>query len=255
MAACALAAAPATAQTRAAAEVDLELVLAVDVSRSMDFEEQRVQRDGYVAAFRDPELIRAVRDGAIGRIAVIYLEWSGPTNQEVRVPWTVIDGAASANAFADRLAGAPIERWNGTSISGGLEFAERQFGQGGVAGLRRVVDVSGDGPNNMGTGVTGMRDRLVSKGIVINGLPLILKDRYDAYRTAHLGDYYRECVVGGTGSFVIEVADINQFAAAVRRKLILEIADRGWEALPVRRVQAAPKVDCYIGEKQRGFLP
>jgi hypothetical protein len=171
LAASGLGAAAAAAQTR----VDVELVIAVDVSLSMDTDEQRLQRDGYVAAFRDPELHRAIAAGADGRIAVVYMEWAGPSSQNVVVPWTVIDSPAAARAFADRLAAQPISRLRLTSIGAALHVARTLLAESRFAGMRRVVDVSGDGPNNSGPPAPTARDALVADGVVVNGLPIMLK--------------------------------------------------------------------------------
>lgn len=244
-------------RSAAGEEVDLELVLAVDVSRSMDFEEQRIQREGYVEAFRHPDIIKAIESGAVGKIAVTYVEWSGPSAQNVVASWTVIDGAASANAFADFLAKQAVSRWNGTSISGAIDFSSGLFGTGGFAGTRQVIDISGDGPNNMGMPVVPTRDAAVAKGITINGLPMVLKSRtfMDGFSIPNLDAYYRDCVIGGTGAFMIVVDDINQFSSAIRRKLVLEIADRGGDLLPVVKAAGTAPTDCMIGEKQRGWVP
>ena len=230
---------------------DLELIIAVDVSLSMDLDEQRLQRDGYVAAFRDPEVHKAITSGAHGRIAVAYLEWAGPPNQQVVIPWTKIDGADAARAFADRLETIPISRARMTSISAALQFSERLFEVSGVRGVRRVIDVSGDGPNNAGVPVVPVRDELVARGIVINGLPIMLKLATGFFDLADLDRYYTDCVIGGTGAFMIPIKDKSEFQTATRRKLLLEIA--GLEP-PARliRVQAAPEeqMDCMIGERQ-----
>ena len=142
-------------------DVDLELVLAVDVSRSMDYDEQKLQRDGYVAAFRHPEVIQAIGSGLVGKIAVTYMEWAGPYHQQVLVPWTIIGNAAEAEAFAARLSAEPILRETGTSISSGLAVAASQFGKANVRSVRQAIDVSGDGPNNMGLPVVPVRDELI----------------------------------------------------------------------------------------------
>src|SRR5262245_31282417 len=165
---------PVTGGALAQVLVDLELVLAVDVSLSMDLDEQRLQRDGYVAAFRDAEVQKAIQAGILGRIAVTYVEWAGPFSQQVVLPWTLIDSSSAAEKFAERLESQPISRMRMTSVSGGLTFAAGQFGNG-FTGTRRVIDISGDGPNNSGVPVTPVRDELVSRGIVINGLPIVLK--------------------------------------------------------------------------------
>ena len=180
-----------------AVPVDLELVLAVDVSLSMDPDEQRLQRDGYVEALKDPDVIAAIRANALGRIGVVYLEWAGSGIHKVTVPWSVIDGAATAATFADRLAQAPIMRAQRTSITGALKVAEGLFDTSGFKGKRRVIDVSGDGPNNDGTPVTATRDALVAKGITINGLPIMIKAPTGWFDLANLDHYYEECVIGG----------------------------------------------------------
>jgi hypothetical protein len=253
---CALAAALAVglapAAARAQAAVDLELVLAVDVSLSMDIEEQRLQRDGYVEAFRDPELHKAIAAGPNGRISVSYLEWAGPANQQVVIPWTLVDGAQAARALADRLEGVPISRARMTSISSALQFSGRLFESSTVRGIRRVIDVSGDGPNNAGAPVLSVRDELVAKGIVINGLPVMLKMAQGFFDLPDLDAYYTDCVIGGTGSFMIPIKDRSEFRSATRRKLLLEIAGREPPARLIR-VQTAPQrslSDCLIGEKQ-----
>jgi len=252
-------AAPAAAQD---VEVDLELVLAVDVSWSMDLEEQVFQRAGYVAAFRDPAVIAAIGGGGLGRIAVTYVEWGGATFQEVVLPWTLIDGAASAEAFAERLSAGTAGRLRRTSISGALAYSRDLFEGNGFEGARRVVDVSGDGVNNQGPPVTGVRDALVAENITINGLPIMIKtDGPGAvFSIPDLDIYFADCVIGGPSAFYITVTEIDGFAAAIRRKLILEIAGRTPESeraegeaqvIPaqLRLEPPAPRVDCLVGEK------
>jgi Protein of unknown function (DUF1194) len=234
-------------------DVDLELVLAVDVSRSMDLGEQDLQRDGYVAAFRHPEVLAAIGSGPLGRIAVTYVEWAGPFYQTVIVPWTILTGPDDANAFADLLAEAPITQERGTSISGGLAFAATSFAASGARGLRRAVDVSGDGPNNTGMPVLPTRDALVADGITINGLPILLRpSTYSAYTIPNLDTYYQECVIGGPGAFMITVKEREHLEVAIRRKLVLEIAGLPPRLMPAaERLAPAPGIDCLIGEKLR----
>jgi Protein of unknown function (DUF1194) len=208
-------AAPQAAENR---EVDVELILAVDVSRSMDADELRLQREGYVTAFHDPGVVDAIRSGAIGKIAVMYFEWAGSPYQSVAVPWTVIGDREDADAFANELAARPILTEAGTSIRGCLHFAEQLFVVSGTIGLRRTIDVSGDGVNNDGSPLATVRDRLIAEGITINGLPIELGGR------SEVTDYYEQSVVGGPGAFTIMVDDRSKFAEAIRRKLILEIA-------------------------------
>ena len=246
----ALSASPAPAQEEI--EVDLELVLAVDISLSMDEEEQRLQRDGYVAAIRHPEVIEAIGSGIHGRIALTYLEWAGTASQEVLVPWSLIDGETAADAFAETLAAIPLTRAHRTSISAALQFAEALFKDSGFSGLRQVIDVSGDGANNQGGPVKLVRDRLVDRGMVINGLAIMIERQGvdDFFHLANLDEYFEDCVIGGPGAFVIRITDARQFAAAIRRKMILEIA----EGVPRIVLTAAhlPRepVDCLVGERR-----
>lgn len=207
-------------------EVDLALVLAVDISLSMTAEEQRVQREGYVAAFRSSEVRGAVRQGLIGRIAVTYVEWAGVTSQFVVVPWTVIGTPEEADGFADRLARMPPRRSTWTSIAGALDFSVDLLRSSGFEATRRVIDVSGDGPNNQGRLITQARDEAVAAGIVINGLPLMIRAPTGPYDIPDLDLYYRDCVIGGPGAFMVPVRDPQEFARAIRTKIIREVASR-----------------------------
>lgn len=234
-------------------QVDLELVLAVDVSGSMDPDEQALQRTGYVEALRHPEVLDAIRSGLHGRIAVTYLEWAGPATPRVVVPWRIIDNRASAETFAGQLADAPRGTMRGTSISTGLMAAAALFENNGYAGMRKVIDMSGDGPNNMGEPVVPVRDLVLARGIVINGLPITLRPGNRGYGSIeNLDTYYANCVIGGPGAFLVAVSDRTQLVEAIRRKMVLEIADLsgGFEY-----AQATPTIDpdydCEIGEKQR----
>lgn len=234
------------------AVVDLELVLAVDVSGSMDQDERQLQRSGYVAALNHPEVVAAIASGFRGRIAVTLVEWAGPSSQKVVVPWRLIDGQAAADQVAAELAAAPSARIRGTSISGALVFAASQFGASPYQGERQVIDVSGDGPNNMGPPVVPARDAVVARGIAINGLPLMLKTGGAFGANIPLDLYYRDCVIGGPGAFHLPVQKMDQFAEAIRRKLVLEIAGRTPEVLPAAATQVqASAIDCLIGEKTR----
>lgn len=228
--------------------VDLELVLAVDISYSMDADELRLQRDGYMTAITSPQVIDAIKQGTHGRIAVAYIEWAGVENQGIPVHWQVIDGADSARAFADKLAEAPPNRAYRTSISGALLFSAKYFERNPDKGPRRVIDISGDGPNNQGHAVTWVRDQVLAQGIGINGLPLVLKTPTNmSIDVTNLEDYYRECVIGGPGAFVIPVEDKNQFTDAIRTKLVMEIAGLAPEPRFIR-VQGKT-VNCMVGEK------
>lgn len=236
--------------------VDLELVLAVDVSMSMDLDEQRLQRDGYVAAFRDPALHRAIKDGPNGRIAVAYVEWAGSHVQSLVLPWRIISSAKDAEAFANVLSERPISRAFFTSISGAVDASHRLFANSPVKGLRRVIDVSGDGPNNSGGAVEQTRDRVAAAGTVINGLAIQLADRAGPFTYFDLPDldrYYRDCVIAGPGAFVLSIRNKREFASAIRKKLLLEIANQRpapeahlWRAQLQTETE---KYDCLIGEK------
>jgi hypothetical protein len=250
-----LAAAPSVSADTA---VDLELVLAVDISRSMDPDELRVQRDGYIAALAHPDIVAAIQGGARHRIALSYVEWAGPGMQYTAVDWHVIDGAAAAKAFAGALAQAPIQAFRGTSISDGLTYVKAHFEGNGFAAPRRVIDVSGDGPNNMGMPVALAREAVIRAGITINGLPIMIKQAGGFASIDNLDVYYQDCVIGGTGAFLLVVRSADQFAEAIRRKLVLEIADRAPPAplIPATATKAASRIDCLIGEKlRRQWMP
>jgi hypothetical protein len=208
--------------------VDLELVLAVDVSGSIDSFEARQQREGYELAIRDPAVIEAIRGNFRGRIAVTYVEWGGAEHQRVVIPWRVVEDAASGEAFAAVLAAAPQIRSMYTSISEALAFAAPLFRDNGYAGDRRVIDVSGDGPNNRGRPLETVRRQIVDQGITINGLP-ILNDRPQPYSTptpldARLDLYYEQSVIGGPGAFIVPAEDFTAFRTAILTKLIREVA-------------------------------
>jgi hypothetical protein len=243
--------------SRADEPVDLELVLAVDVSWSMDLDEQQLQREGYIGALRDPEVWKAISSGGTGRIALMYIEWAGQLIQQIVIPWTLIDSPEALEGFASRLEKVPISRERMTSLSGAIDFSARQFGTQGFKGKRRVIDVSGDGPNNSGGPVEVARDKAVNEGIVINGLPIIIKpnQRSGFFDINNLDKYYTDCVIGGFGSFVIPVRGRSEFGPAIRRKLILEIAGLvPSKTGPPRFIRAQMSVpeersDCMIGEK------
>jgi hypothetical protein len=233
-----------------AAVVDAELVLAVDVSYSMDPDEQALQREGYIVGVTSREFMQALRSGANGKVAVTYFEWAGPYDQKIIVPWRLIDGPEAADAFANEIARAPYRRASRTSISGALNFALPLFNGNGFRGLRRVIDVSGDGANNSGPLVTMARDDVLAAGVTINGLPIMLK-RPSSFTMdiENLDIYYEDCVIGGPGSFVVPIREREQFKEAIRTKLVLEIAGR----TPDRRVLPAqartPRISCVLGEQ------
>jgi Protein of unknown function (DUF1194) len=233
-----------------AVPVDIELVLAVDVSYSMDPEEQALQREGYITGITSREFMQALRGGQHGRVAATYFEWAGPYDQKIVVPWRLIDGPEAADAFANEIARAPYRRASRTSISGALNFAKPLFDGSGYRGFRRVIDVSGDGANNSGPFVTTVRDDVLAAGITVNGLPVMLK-RPNSFTMDidNLDVYYEDCVIGGPGAFVIPIREREQFKEATRTKLVLEIAGRTPErrVLPVQA--RAPRVSCTVGEQ------
>jgi hypothetical protein len=230
--------------------VDVELVIAVDVSYSMDPDEQALQREGYITGLTSPEFLNALRQGMHGKIAITYFEWAGSADQQIAVPWRLIDGPASARAFADEVARAPYRRAYRTSISGALRFAQPLFEGSGFRGLRRVIDVSGDGVNNQGVPVTLTRDEALERGITINGLPILLKRPSPATMDIeNLDVYYEDCVIGGPGAFVIPIKERDQFREATRTKLVLEIAGRQPPARVIPAAASAPRISCLIGER------
>ncbi|MBJ3762240.1 DUF1194 domain-containing protein [Maribius pontilimi] len=230
-------------------EVDLELLLLVDVSRSMSPRELEIQRRGYAEALSDPEVIDAILNGLTGRIALSYVEWAGADSIRPVVDWTIIDSAADARAFAGAIDATFRNSMRRTSISGALGYGINTLNENDIDGLRRVIDISGDGPNNHGGDVRIARDRAVAAGIVVNGLPLMTRDGIGTrWHLENLDDYYRACVIGGPGAFVLPVLSWVEFAPAIKRKLILEIAGdtpRLWQAQAI----LPDAYDCLIGEK------
>jgi len=230
--------------------VDVELVLAVDVSYSMDPDEQALQREGYMAAITSREFMQALKQGMHGRVAMTYFEWAGMHHRQIIVPWRLIDGPESADGFAADIGRARYTRASRTSISGALLFAAPLFEGSGYRGLRRVIDVSGDGVNNNGPLVTVTRDEVLAKGITINGLPIMLKRlNPSTMDIAQLDIYFEDCVIGGPGAFVIPIREREQFTEAIRTKLVLEIASRTPEARIVPVAAAQPRVLCTVGER------
>lgn len=248
-------------------QVDVELVLAVDVSRSMDIEEQQIQRKGYADAFRHPTLASAIRNGAVGRIAVTYVEWAGSASQTVG--WTVITNQADARAFAAKLEAAPIWSARHTSIANALATSAALINTNAYQGTRRVIDMSGDGPNNYGASIDTARKAVVDRGIIINGLPVMLRGAGQYMGSVGLEQYYKDCVVGGRGAFVLPVRDIRELAATIRAKLVTEIADLAppitegpmFQLAQARpRTKAAAKTNCNYPQQGgipigRGFQP
>jgi hypothetical protein len=251
------------AKTVDAKTVDVELVLAVDISYSMDIDELALQREGYAQALVSSEFLQALKSGPTGRIAITYFEWAAASDQKVVVPWQVIDGPESADAVAAVILNTPIRRASRTSISGAISFAVPLLQDNPYHGLRRVIDISGDGPNNNGAPVTMARDAALELGIVINGLPIMIKE--PSYSTMDINDldiYYEDCVIGGPGSFALAIKHRDKFKEAIRTKLVLEVAGLSPERLTPERLtpeqlvipvadqtRREPRVSCLVGEK------
>ena len=235
------------ARAQAPVAVDLELVIALDVSTSMDREERQLQRDGFVAAFRDPEVVHAIQSGPKRSIAVSAMEWAGQQRQDVIVTWRLIKDAPSADAFADALERRiPGRMPMGTAIGNALLQASTLFGREGYVGTRRVIDISGDGVSNRGENPATVRDELVARGITINGLPIIYKNLLEGvsaqndsrFPPEYLVDYFNREVIGGPGAFVEPVLWLQQFDEAIRRKLLREIrGPNNLASLPEARTQ------------------
>ncbi|MDF1776315.1 MAG: DUF1194 domain-containing protein [Rhizobiaceae bacterium] len=248
-------------------EVDVELVLAVDVSRSMTPNELEIQRRGYAEAIVSDPVINAIRQGLLGQIAITYVEWAGTVSQNIIIDWTLISNRSEAEAFAARLTAQFENSMRRTSISGAMDFSSRLFEDNTYISNRQVIDISGDGPNNNGRPVLAARADTLARGIVINGLPLMTREGMGSqWHLEDLDVYYRHCVIGGPGSFVIPVLEWAQFPAAVRQKLVLELAGREQapqkaahqKAAHQKTVRARDLVmktamqadyDCMVGEK------
>jgi hypothetical protein len=238
------------ADKEAAPSVDVELIIAVDVSYSMDMDELAVQREGYAQAIVSKEFLQALKTGPNGKVAVTYFEWAASNDQKIIIPWRVIDGPETADAVADEIMKTPVRRASRTSISGAIYFAMPLFDENPYRGLRRVIDISGDGPNNNGAPVTPARDEALSKGIVINGLPIMVKEpSYSTMDIDNLDWYYEDCVIGGPGSFVVPIKDREKFKEAIRTKLTQEVASRTPDRAVVPVADKEPRVSCLIGEK------
>ena len=214
---------------RAAEEVDLLLVLSSDISRSIDEPKFKLQRDGYSTAIVNPSVLRAIRSGALGQIAISFVEWSGVRQQEIVIDWTVIRDEATAKDFSAQIIDAPRAFADRTSISGGIDFAMAQLDRAPFHANRHTIDVSGDGTQNDGRAVTDARDEALAKGVTINGL-VILSERPMSWNADHtnppggLDNYYRNNVIGGPGAFVMVAENFSSFGQAILNKLIAEIA-------------------------------
>ena len=231
--------APAPPQT-----VDLELVLATDNSQSIDRSEALLQRQGVAAAFKHPDVVRAIQSGTYGRIAVAYIDWSSLPFSRLTIDWRIVGDKASADAFADALLRAPFYFGQGTAIGETLEIAAQMIETNAIEGTQRSIDISGDGPNNTGPPVHQVRDEIAARRITINGLPVISTGEYGngdwgAYY-GQLEDYYLNCVIGGPRAFAIPAKGFQEFAEAVRRKLVLEISDALSPPSPIIKTGAAP---------------
>ena len=209
--------------------VDLELMLAVDISGSIDPFEAKLQREGYLKALTHPSVIAAITSGKHRRVAISYMEWAGELSQNTLVDWTVVRDVATARAFAGKIGAIPITTSHWTSISGAIDHAVKAFAKNPHKGSRRVLDISGDGRNNDGGNLGPARTRAFALGIIINGLP-IMNDRPNPYGLPidrKLDEYYKTRVIGGRGAFIIVAKGFEEFAEAIRAKLVREIADRG----------------------------
>lgn len=247
--------------------VDLELVIATDVSRSIDSDEARLQRQGVAAAFRSKQVIDAIQSGVLRRIAVAYIDYSSRDWNKLLIDWQIIRDRKTAHAFADALLAQELTFGRRTSISDALEQAADLIDGNDIEGTRRVIDVSGDGPNNFGRYVDSVRNETIAKRITINGLPIMNKRNnvFSRYNLPDLDNYYRGCVIGGPGAFLVVARDFKDFARAIRKKLILEIAGRvptrptGFipvQIAPPRHIRPAPNgytypKGCDIGERMR----
>lgn len=230
-------------------EVDVALVLAVDISFSMDLDELNLQREGYIQALTSPLVLDAIRKGMLGKVAVTYIEWAGVQTRNVIADWTIIEDQASAEGFVQQLREAPIRRARRTSVTTAIEFSIDRLKQAQVRPIRRVVDISGDGPNNEGGLVTRARDAAVEAGVVINGLPIIIKRGWSSpYDVDNLDDYYRDCVIGGPGSFMVTITDKGQFATAIKQKILRELASPTQN--DITATPARGETDCTMGERQ-----
>ena len=239
-----------SADKESSPSVDVELVIAVDVSYSMDMDELAVQREGYAQAIVSKEFLQALKSLPNGKISVTYFEWAASSDQKIIIPWRVIDGPETADAVADEITKTPIRRASRTSISGAIYFAMPLFEANPYRGLRRVIDISGDGPNNNGAPIIPARDTALAKGITINGLPIMVKEpSYSTMDIENLDWYYEDCVIGGPGSFVVPIKDREKFKEAIRTKLLLEVAGRTPERRIVPVAEREPRVSCLIGEK------
>jgi hypothetical protein len=227
--------------------VDAAIVLAVDASGSVDAEERVIQRDGYADALRHTDLMRAITAGRHGRVAFSYFEWAGFVRTTTLIPWRVVDGPESAAALASEIAGLAMPSARGTSIARAIEFGTVLVDDDSLGDAKRIIDISADGPNNIGPPVTEARDRALARGITVNGLPILVRPSRGMY---DLDVYFADCVIGGDGAFLLAVRTREELAFAIRRKLILEVS--GGPPETVVRAAEPWGADCLIGERLRG---
>jgi hypothetical protein len=237
--------------------VDLQLVIAIDVSSSMDESRRRVQREGHARAIRSAEVLAAIKSGPYGRIAIACFGWASPDYQRVIVPWTIVETPADADAVAHAIERKPLAVGGGTSISAALLFSERLLHAAGIRADRKIIDVSGDGPNNSGPLLRPTRASVLAGGVTINGLAIALRTKEErtfgpfAFKT--IRSYYRDCVIGGAGAFVVAVENVADFEPAIRTKLTREIAEMHPLTQRVAYVSEDPlTVDCETPGSLRG---
>jgi hypothetical protein len=244
------------AVAHAAEQIDLLLVLAMDVSRSMDQAKFLLQRQGYAAAISNPQVLNAIKSGPHQKIALCFIDWSAPFEQKLVIDWTIIDGPAAASRFGDLVAQARRPFYSSTSIGAAINFATAQLARAPFEAERRAIDVSGDGTNNAGPEVQFFRDQAVAKGIIVNGL-VILTDIESAPNPRHtnppggIEKYYRDNVIGGAGSFVMVAEDYNSFGRAMVRKLIAEIATRPEQRRSVSTMNVQARTTSNSSSKPR----
>ena len=241
---------------RAAEQTDLVLVLAMDVSRSMDRAKFLLQRQGYAAAISNPQVLNVIKSGPHQKIALCFIDWSGPLEQKLVIDWTIIDGPAAASRFGSLVAQAPRSFYNSTSIGAAINLATARLASSPFEAERHDIDVSGDGTNNAGPDVQSSRDQAVAKGILVNGL-VILTDIELAPNPRHtnppggIEKYYRDNVIGGAGSFVMVAEDYNSFGRAMVKKLIAEIAARPDQKRSASTMNAQTRTTSNTSSKTR----
>jgi Protein of unknown function (DUF1194) len=236
--------------------VDLQLVIAIDVSASMDESRRRVQREGYARAIRSAEVLAAIKSGPHGRIAIACFGWATPDYQRVIAPWTIVETRADADTVAHAIEQEQLAAKGGTSISAALLFSERLLHTAGIRADRKIIDVSGDGPNNSGPLLRLARDSVLADGVTINGLAIALLTKeertFGPFAPTTIRSYYQDCVIGGAGAFVIEVAEVGEFEPAIRTKLTREIAEMHPLTPRVAYVSKHPlAVGCEKGSRRR----